>query len=86
MSQDPKQTLHRYLVVGRESLLWKLEGLSEYDQRRPVLPTGTNLLGLVKHVASVALGYFGDTFGRPGEARAANAPDGRGLFGRSLPS
>jgi hypothetical protein len=65
MSQDPKQTLHRYLVVGRESLLWKLEGLSEYDQRRPVLPTGTNLLGLVKHVASVALGYFGDTFGRP---------------------
>ena len=28
-------------------------------------PTGTNLLGLVKHVASVELGYFGDTFGRP---------------------
>lgn len=66
---DPKDTLHRYLVVGRESLLWKLDGVSEYDQRRPVVPTGTNLLGLVKHVASVALGYFGDTFGRPhGEA------------------
>jgi hypothetical protein len=62
---DPKETLHRYLVVGRDSLLWKLDGLSEYDQRRPLLPTGTNLLGLVKHVASVALGYFGDTFGRP---------------------
>ena len=31
--------------------------------------TGTNLLGLVKHVASVELGYFGDVFGRPsGEA------------------
>ena len=28
-------------------------------------PTGTNLLGLVKHLASVELGYFGDTFGRP---------------------
>lgn len=64
-SDEPKHTLHRYLVSGRESLLWKLDGLSEYDQRRPLLPTGTNLLGLVKHVASVALGYFGDTFGRP---------------------
>lgn len=64
-ADEQKQILHRYLVVGRESLLWKLDGLSEYDQRRPVLPTGTNLLGLVKHVASVALGYFGDTFARP---------------------
>lgn len=27
--------------------------------------TGTNLLGLVKHVASVDLGYFGEAFGRP---------------------
>lgn len=62
---DQKDTLHRYLIAGRDSLLWKLEGLSEYDQRRPVLPTGTNLLGLLKHVASVALGYFGDTFARP---------------------
>ncbi|HSJ91689.1 MAG TPA: DinB family protein [Ilumatobacter sp.] len=64
-SDDQKATLHRYLVVGREPLRWKLDGLSEYDQRRPLLPTGTNLLGLVKHVASVTLGYFGDTFGRP---------------------
>jgi hypothetical protein len=46
-------------------LLWKLDGLSEYDVRRPLVPTGTNLLGLVKHVASVEAGYFGDTFGRP---------------------
>jgi hypothetical protein len=29
------------------------------------VPTGTNLLGLVKHVASVEAGYFGETFGRP---------------------
>ncbi len=64
-----KATLHRYLQVGRESLLWKLDGLSEYDVRRPLVPTGTSLLGLVKHLASVELGYFGDCFGRPhGEA------------------
>src|SRR3954452_10869414 len=65
MTEDAKHDLHRYLKAGREALLWKLEGLSEYDIRRPMTPTGTNLLGLVKHVASIELGYFGDTFGRP---------------------
>lgn len=64
---DPKADLHRYLQIAREALLWKLEGLSDYDIRRPMTPTGTNLLGLVKHVASVELGYFGETFGRPFE-------------------
>ncbi|HEX5496705.1 MAG TPA: DinB family protein [Mycobacteriales bacterium] len=60
-----KVDLHRYLRAAREALLWKLDGLSEYDLRRPMTPTGTNLLGLVKHVAGVEIGYFGDTFGRP---------------------
>jgi Protein of unknown function (DUF664) len=62
---DPKAELRHYLQRGREALLWKLVGLSEYDVRRPMVPTGTNLLGLVKHVASVEAGYFGSTFGRP---------------------
>ena len=62
---DPKQDLQRYLQAARDAMLWKLEGLSEYDVRRPLTPTGTNLLGLVKHLASVELGYFCDTFGRP---------------------
>jgi len=61
---DPKADFHRYLQEAREALLWKLDGLSEYDVRRPMVPTGTNLLGLVKHVAGCELGYFGDTFGR----------------------
>jgi uncharacterized damage-inducible protein DinB len=61
---DPKADLRRYLQAAREALLWKLEGLSEYDIRRPLTPTGTNLLGLIKHVASVEAGYFGETFGR----------------------
>jgi uncharacterized damage-inducible protein DinB len=64
---DPKEHLHRYLQSAREALLWKLDGLTDYDARRPLTPTGTNLLGLVKHVASVELGYFGETFGRPSE-------------------
>lgn len=62
---NPKADLLRYLQEGRDALLWKLDGLSEYDIRRPLTPTGTNLLGLVKHVAGVELGYLGDTFGRP---------------------
>lgn len=62
---EPKHDLHRYLRLAREALLWKLDGLSEYDIRRPMTPTGTNLLGMVKHLATVELGYFGDTFDRP---------------------
>ena len=64
-SSQPKPDLIRYLQIARDALLWKQEGLSEYDVRRPLVPTGTNLLGLVKHVASVEAGYFGETFGRP---------------------
>ena len=64
-----KADLQRYLQEGRDALLWKLDGLSDYDVRRPMVPTGTNLLGLVKHVASVELGYFGETFGRPWRSR-----------------
>ena len=62
---SPMTDLRTYLQSAREVLLWKLEGLSEYDARRPLTSTATNLLGLVKHTASVEAGYLGDTFGRP---------------------
>jgi len=62
---DDKEILHRYLRLRRAELLAKLDGLDDYDVRRPLTPTGTNLLGLVKHVASVEAGYFGEVFGRP---------------------
>jgi Protein of unknown function (DUF664) len=64
-ASDPKAELGHYLQQGREALVWKLDGLGEYDIRRPMTVTGTNLLGLVKHAAGVELGYFGDCFGRP---------------------
>ena len=60
-----KEHLHGYLRRQREVLLWKLDGLGERDARWPVTPTGTNLLGLLKHAASVEAGYFGFVFGRP---------------------
>lgn len=58
MSAEHKTTLVKYLQMGRDALIWKLEGLSEYDKRRPMTPTGTNLLGLVKHMAGVEADYF----------------------------
>jgi uncharacterized damage-inducible protein DinB len=64
-TSDQKADLLRYLQEARDAMLWKLDSLSEYDARRPMVPTGSNLLGLVKHLAAVEFGYFGDTFGRP---------------------
>jgi uncharacterized damage-inducible protein DinB len=60
-----KADLRRYLQIARDALVWKLDGLGEYDVRRPLTPTGTNLLGLLKHLSYVEMGYFGPTFGRP---------------------
>lgn len=62
---DLKAELWASLRNGRSSMLAKLDGLSEYDQRRPLTPTGTNLLGLVKHLAGEEYGYLGESFGRP---------------------
>lgn len=64
MPETQKEILVRYLQAIREAVLWKLDGVGEYDVRRPLTPTGTNLLGLVKHLASVELGYFVECFGR----------------------
>ncbi len=76
---DSKADLHRYLQTGRDSVLWKLDGLSEYDIRRPMVPTATNLLGLVKHLAGVEIGYFGYTF-------RATLSGSAGLDGRRRPT
>jgi Protein of unknown function (DUF664) len=73
---DPKAVLKNYLQGGRETLVWKLDGLSEYDIRRPLVPTGTNLLGLVKHAAHSELAYFGATFGRPSPEPSWTPRDG----------
>ena len=60
-----KEILHGYLQTARGVAVWKLDGLSEYDIRRPLVQSGTNLLGIVKHLTCVELGYFGPVFGRP---------------------
>jgi uncharacterized damage-inducible protein DinB len=65
MAAGMKAHLQLYLQRTRGDLLWKLDSVSEYDARRPFTPTGTNLLGLIKHVAGVEALYLGVVFGRP---------------------
>jgi Protein of unknown function (DUF664) len=60
-----KEYLHDELREIRAALLWKLDGLPEYDARRPLTETGTNLLGLVKHRAYSDARYLGEVFDRP---------------------
>ena len=61
------QLYQKHLDALRTSVVWKLEGLPEWKSRWPVTGTGTNLLGLVKHLATMEYGYLGQAFGRPGE-------------------
>lgn len=63
--EEMKSYFQHYLQRGRDAVLWKLDGLSEYDVRRPMVATGTNLLGLVKHLTYGEAWYFGNCFDRP---------------------
>ncbi|MBM7784137.1 DinB family protein [Tenggerimyces flavus] len=71
-----KEHLWSALRGTREAFLWKLEGLGEYDLRRPMTRTGTNLLGVMKHVAAEEYGYLGEVFGRPAPEQLACFADG----------
>jgi uncharacterized protein DUF664 len=62
-----KESLKAALDRHRTVVLWKIDGLDDEQLRRPMTPSGTNLLGLVKHLAAVELGWFCETFGRPFE-------------------
>ncbi|MFI5714061.1 DinB family protein [Kribbella sp. NPDC051620] len=65
MTVDLKFELLKALRNNRAAMLNNLADLPEYDQRRPLTPTGTNLLGLVKHLAGLEYGYLGESFDRP---------------------
>ncbi len=77
-----KDYLHGQLRSTRQALVWKLDGLSEYDVRRPLTATGTNLLGLVKHMATLEAWYFGAVFSRafPGSLGRWQDADGSDLW------
>jgi uncharacterized damage-inducible protein DinB len=64
MSDALKGDLQQYLQQARRSVVRTLEGLSEYDVRRPLVPSGTNLLGVVKHLIGIELSYLSTCVGR----------------------
>jgi hypothetical protein len=79
-----KHTLHAELREHRRGVLSRLDGLGEHDLRRPLTPTGTNLLGLVKHLTGIEYGYFGDSFGRPPEPPLPWVADGSAWEGADM--
>ena len=70
-----KESLRVSLDRHRDVMVWKLEGLDDEAIRRPMTPSGTSLLGLVKHLAAVEYGWFCDTFGRPHESMPFDTND-----------
>jgi hypothetical protein len=64
MAETAKHHLHKCLRQARNEVIPKLDGLDEYDVRRPMTRTGINLLGLVKHLAFFEASYFGFVFDR----------------------
>jgi hypothetical protein len=56
--------LHTHLKDARDALIWKVEGLNEEDRCRPMTPSGTNLVGLVKHMTWIEGWYLCEFFDR----------------------
>jgi hypothetical protein len=79
-----KTVLQEYLQATRTLMLTKLEGISEYDRRRPLVPSGTNLLGLVKHLTGIEYVYLGTSVGRPPAAVLPWEADGSVWEGADL--
>ena len=72
---DEKESLKVAIERHRDVVLWKIDGLDDEQLRRPLTPSGTNLLGLVKHLAWVDYGWFCDTFGRPSDDLGIDGED-----------
>jgi uncharacterized damage-inducible protein DinB len=59
--------LNAFLDYHRATLLWKVSGLSDEQLRRPMVPSGVSLLGIVKHLGYVEQNWFQVAFqGRDG--------------------
>lgn len=61
-NSDEFTMLRAFLDFHRDALLRNIGGVSDEDLRRPMVQSGTSLLGLVKHLACVEVGWFAKTF------------------------
>lgn len=53
-----KELLEQFLDFQRDTLLWKVSGLTDEQLRKVWTPSGLSLLGLVKHLAYVERNWF----------------------------
>lgn len=76
MKSVVRADLRTYLQQSRDAVLRGLDGLAEYDARRPLTPSGTNILGLVKHLTGIETLYLGECVGRAAPFRLPWVADG----------
>ena len=62
LAGPPVELTGAFLDFLRATLLWKIDGLSDDDLRRPLTPSGVCLLGIVKHSAYVERSWFRRVF------------------------
>jgi len=55
---DEKRILLDFLDYLREAVIRKAEGLSDDEARRAMVPSGTSLMGLVKHLTRAETAWF----------------------------
>ena len=60
---DEPTTLLAFLAYLRQSVVRKVEGLSEDDARRSVVPSGTSLAGLLRHLTVGERYWLGHIWG-----------------------
>jgi hypothetical protein len=70
-----RESLASWLDFHRATLPLKLNGLDDDQLRRPMVPSGVCLLGLVKHLTAVEHYWFAAVFGQTGEPFMFEDPD-----------
>jgi hypothetical protein len=81
---DEKALLKTHLALAQNDVLWKLQGLSDDDLRRPMTKTSTNLIGIVKHLTGVTAEYLISAFGREREHFSWEADDSELWYGGDM--
>lgn len=57
-----REMLETFLDFYRETILWKVSGMSEEDIRKVIVPSGWSPLGMVKHLVFVEQNWFQTRF------------------------
>ncbi|GAB3748067.1 DinB family protein [Microlunatus parietis] len=70
-----RELLQAFIDQQRDVVLWKIDGLTDEQLRRPVGASRLYLLGIVKHLAAAEQYWLCELFGRPAEPLSLAATD-----------